>query len=74
VRVSEVQPGSPAALAGLQADDLVVGLDGAPILTVDDLQRLLDASRIGRLCVLRVLRGAQPLYLNVQPVEARPAG
>lgn len=71
VRVSEVQAGSPAAIAGLKADDLIVGIDGTPAESVDDFQRLLDASRIGKLCVLRVLRGAQQLYLNVQPVEAR---
>lgn len=71
VRVSEVQHGSPAALGGLHADDLVLGIDGEPTHGVDDLQRLLDASRIGKPCVLRVLRGAQPLYVTVQPVEAR---
>jgi S1-C subfamily serine protease len=70
VRVSEVQTGSPAAIAGLKVDDLIVGIDGSPAESVDDFQRLLDASRIGKLCVLRVLRGAQQLYLNVQPVEA----
>ncbi|HSV59969.1 MAG TPA: trypsin-like peptidase domain-containing protein [Variovorax sp.] len=71
VRVSEVQPGSPAAMAGLKADDLIVGIDGAPARTVDDLHRLLDESRIGKLCVLRILRGAQVLYLHVTPQEAR---
>lgn len=70
VRVSEVQPNSPAANSGLRADDLIVGIDGAPARTVDDLQRLLDESRIGKLCVLRILRGAQPLYLSVYPLEA----
>jgi S1-C subfamily serine protease len=70
VRVSEVQAGSPAAMAGLLVDDLIVGIDGTPAHSVDDLQRLLDTSRIGKLCVLRVLRGAQQRYLNVQPVEA----
>jgi len=69
VRVSEVQAGSPAAIAGLKADDLIVGIDGAPAHTVDDLHRLLDASRIGKLCVLRILRGAQALYLQVTPRE-----
>ncbi|MET0542746.1 MAG: trypsin-like peptidase domain-containing protein [Variovorax sp.] len=71
VRVSGLQDGSPAALAGLKADDLIVGIDGAPVRSVDDLQRLLDESRIGKLCVLRVLRGAQPLYLSVSPLESR---
>ena len=71
VRVSEVQSGSPAAVAGLKADDLIVGIDGAPARTVDDLHRLLDESRIGKLCVLRILRGAQVLYLHITPQEAR---
>jgi S1-C subfamily serine protease len=70
VRVQEVQPGSPAARGGVKADDLIVGIDGAPARTVDDLQRLLDESRIGRATVVRVLRGTQVLYLNVQPLES----
>jgi S1-C subfamily serine protease len=71
VRVSDVQPNSPAAHGGLKADDLIVGIDGAPATSVDDLLRLLDESRIGKSCVLRVLRSTAPLYLSVQPVEAR---
>jgi len=70
VRVSEVQPNSPAAQSGLKTDDLIVGIDGTPARTVDDLQRLLDESRIGKQCVLRILRGAQALYLQVHPLEA----
>ena len=73
VRVSEVQAGSPAAIAGLKADDLIVGIDGAPARTVDDLHRLLGESRIGKLCVLRIVRGGQALYLHVTPLEARRA-
>ncbi len=73
VRVSEVQSASPAAMAGLRSDDLIVGIDGAPARTVDDLHRLLDESRIGKLCVLRIVRGGQALYLHVTPLEARRA-
>lgn len=69
VRVSEVQSGAPAAAGGLRAGDFIVGIDGVAVTSVDDLQRLLDESRIGKLCVVRALRGAQPLYLNVQPLE-----
>jgi S1-C subfamily serine protease len=70
VRVQEVQPHSPAALGGLKADDLIVGIDGTPARTVDDLHRLLDESRIGKLAVVRVLRGTQVLYLHVHPAES----
>ncbi|HJV70250.1 S1C family serine protease [Ideonella sp.] len=73
VRVSDVHMGSPAGAAGLKVDDLIVGIDGAPVSSVDDLQRLLDESRIGKQCVIRILRGNQPLFLNIQPVESRRA-
>jgi S1-C subfamily serine protease len=73
VRVSDVRPGTPAAVAGLRPDDLLLGIDGTPVRSVDDLQRLLDHTRIGKVCVLRVLRGASPLYLSVVPVEAPSA-
>jgi S1-C subfamily serine protease len=73
VRVSDVQAGSPAAAGGLRVGDFIVGLDGLPVSTVDDLLRLLDESRIGKLCVVRVLRGAQALYLNIQPREVPAA-
>jgi len=73
VRVTDVHLGSPASAAGLKVDDLIVGIDGTPVASVDDLQRLLDDSRIGKQCVIRVLRGAQPLFLSIQPVESRRA-
>jgi len=72
VRVSEVQAGSPAANGGLKAGDTVVGIDGTPVTSVDDLQRLLDESRIGKACVLRVLRGAEAIFLHLTPIESLP--
>ena len=41
--------------------------------SVDRLHQALDASRIARDCVLKVLRvnaGGKPIYLNVHPGEA----
>ena len=72
VRVSAVEPGSPAALAGLREGDLIVGLDGVVIDSVDRLHQTLDASRVHRDCVLKVLRGrggGAPVYLTVRPTE-----
>jgi len=73
VRVSTVETGSPAARAGLREGDLVVGLDGIAIDSVDRLHQTLDASRVHRDCVLKVLRGSAgsaPLYLTVRPSES----
>ena len=41
IEVVEVIDGSPAARAGLRAEDLIVGVDGQPVRGVDDLQRLM---------------------------------
>ena len=71
IRVSEVQPDSPAHIAGLEDGDFIIGLDGKPIAGIDELLRLLDATRIGRLCVLRVVRGAKTLHLTLTPKERR---
>ncbi|HKW83936.1 MAG TPA: PDZ domain-containing protein, partial [Burkholderiaceae bacterium] len=76
VRVSTVEPNSPAALAGLREGDLIVGLDGVTIDSVDRLHQTLDASRVHRDCVLKVLRGGavsaggKPLYMTVRPSES----
>src|SRR4051794_7412248 len=48
VEVVEVVRESPASHAGLQAEDLIVGVDGAAVTAVHDLQRLMVAELIGR--------------------------
>ncbi|HWH83154.1 MAG TPA: trypsin-like peptidase domain-containing protein [Burkholderiaceae bacterium] len=75
VRVLQLEPGSPADRAGVRIDDVIVGLDGVAIDSVDTLHQTLDASRIQRDCALKLLRGTlspQPLYLQVRPSE-RPS-
>jgi S1-C subfamily serine protease len=73
VRVLSLEPDSPCKDAGLRAGDLIAGIDGITIDSVDRLHQALDASRVNRDCVLKVLRGqaggAQPLYLVVRPGE-----
>ena len=47
VGIGQVEPGGPAASAGLQAGDVILSLDGVPVTGTDDLIRLLGADRIG---------------------------
>jgi S1-C subfamily serine protease len=69
VEVVEVVPGSPAAAAGLRAEDLIVSVDGRAVARVEDVQRLLLGDRIGEPLVLDVLRGGRSMSLRLVPVE-----
>jgi serine protease Do len=69
VEVVEVVEGSPAALGGLRAEDLIVALDGAEVLDVDDIQRLMTAERIGETVTATVVRQEHELLLPLVPDE-----
>ncbi len=69
VHVADVARGSPAARAGVAVGDRIVALDGESVEGIDGLQRMLDASRIGQSCELKLLRRAALVSLSVQPIE-----
>ena len=71
VRVVEVMPRTPADRGGLRAGDIIVALDGQPLRTLSDLQRVLDASRIGQGVIVRVIRRGELVSLTIVPTEAR---
>jgi S1-C subfamily serine protease len=74
VRVEHVEPSSPAASAGILRDDLILGIDGLSIASVDDLHQALDDTRIQKDCLLKVLRGGRTpkvLYLKARPTDRR---
>jgi serine protease Do len=55
--VEEVIPDSPAARAGLRPDDLVVYVDGDPIVSIAAFKEVISKSRPGTLLKLEVRRG-----------------
>jgi serine protease Do len=69
IEVVEVVSGSPAARAGLRAEDLIVEVDGEPVGDVGDLQRLMVAERIGQGVEMTVVRDGDPLKLDLIPRE-----
>jgi S1-C subfamily serine protease len=69
IEVVEVVSGSPAARAGLRAEDLSVEGDGEPMGDVGDLQRLMVAERIGRGVEVNVVREGDSLKLDLIPRE-----
>jgi S1-C subfamily serine protease len=69
IEVVEVVSGSPAARAGLHAEDLIVEVDGEPMGDVGDLQRLMVAERIGQSVEVNVVRDGALLKLDLIPRE-----
>jgi len=61
--------GSPAARAGLRAEDLIVAVADEPVTGVADLQRLLTADRIDRPVALAIVRGGAHRDVELVPRE-----
>ena len=69
VEVVEVVEGSPAAQAGLRPEDLIVELNGVPVQSVDDIQRLMVGELIDAPTAVTVARADRLLELPLVPAE-----
>ena len=69
VEVVEVVEGSPAALAGLRPEDMIVAVEDTPVEGVDDLQRLMAGELIGSQVPATVVRDGVSLTVELVPVE-----
>lgn len=74
--ITEVAPGTPAALAGLLRDDVIVTMDGATIGTAGDVRRRLAERSPGDRVTLDVRRGGETLRVSLTLAAAsdEPAG
>jgi S1-C subfamily serine protease len=70
VQVLSVEPGSPAAGAGLQENDIITAMAGQPVSGIDALHRLLTEERIGTATLVTVLRAGAPQSFAVTPGES----
>jgi S1-C subfamily serine protease len=71
VEVVQVVEGSPAALAGMRPEDIILDVGGAPVAGMDDLQRLMDGGAVGRTLPIRIHRGGRVATLDVTLSELR---
>ncbi|MBL9124212.1 MAG: trypsin-like peptidase domain-containing protein [Planctomycetaceae bacterium] len=70
VLVVQVDDDSPAAAAGLDVSDVILGFAGRTVTDIDDLHRQLTAERIGTPVDLMILRGEERRGLLVVPGES----
>jgi hypothetical protein len=66
VKVLALAPAGPAAAAGFQQGDRIVGLGGAAIGSIEDLDRELEGREPGESVEVKILRGDTEMTLTVE--------
>jgi S1-C subfamily serine protease len=73
VLVAGIVPNSPAATAGMRRGDVVTEIDGQVVTTADQLQSLIDKSKLGQAVRVTVRRGGSTQQLSVRTSELQQA-
>lgn len=66
-----VETGSPAEAGGLIVGDILVGIEGQPVTSHDELMVYLTGQAVGKPLSIQVLRGGQPLAVSVTVGERK---
>lgn len=74
VIVVRVLPNTPAAAAGLRRGDVITQIDGQSVTKAEQLQAIVENSRLGQPLQVKVLRGDQSKQLTVRTAELEKAG
>jgi S1-C subfamily serine protease len=69
VLVMRVIPDSPAAIGGIRRGDVILQIDGEPITTAEQLQGVVEDSRLGQVLQVKVRRGEQTQTLSIRTAE-----
>jgi S1-C subfamily serine protease len=62
----------PAQKAGLQEGDIILGVNGQEVTSVDDLHRFLSEWPIHQPVTLSIFRGQERMELKITPTEVEP--
>jgi S1-C subfamily serine protease len=69
ILVISIEQNSPAQRSGLREGDVILSFDGIPVEGIDELHRRLTIDYAGKQSKLRVLRGTDIIFLQIQPEE-----
>ena len=67
--VARVIYGSPANRVGILEGDLIVGIDGKPIKTIQDLQKSIQKKNVGDKVKIELIRGYERGVMEVVLAE-----
>jgi len=70
--IADVEPGSPAARAGLQPGDIVRSIGGTVVSSASEVNKIFDAMGIGANAEIAVIRGGRVGQATVR-IEEMPA-
>ncbi|WP_392435645.1 HhoA/HhoB/HtrA family serine endopeptidase [Chlorogloeopsis fritschii PCC 9212] len=73
VLVVRVLPNSPAANAGIRRGDVIVQVEGQSITTAEQLQNIVEDSRVGQVLQVKIQRGNQTQQISVRTAELQNA-
>ena len=64
-QVVSVVTGGPAAEAGMQVNDVIVGVNGVEVSDAEDLPVMMSDFEVGQTITLDILRGGEPMTLTL---------
>jgi len=70
ILIISLEANSPAQKAGLIEGDVIVGINGQAIASIDDLHKLLTHEQVGERSLLTILRRTEKLVLEIVPEES----
>ncbi len=73
VLVAGVVPNSPATVSGMRRGDVITQIDGQTVTTADQLQSLVDKSKLGQPLRVTVRRGNGTQQISVRTAELQKA-
>jgi C-terminal processing protease CtpA/Prc len=72
VAVIDVMAGSPPALAGIEAGDIIVRVDDIPVESVDDLAELITVHQTGETALFSIVRDRETIATEVVMAPCEP--